>query len=273
MAIGLAGRFMGQSFAVFAIAMLVTSCASFVDHRVESIIERELQCLMGPAERYDVQVSGSARGGNSVDRIQVKGYRVARVEAPVADSIMLDLREVSIDPESRVLSSIGQANAELRLLPADLASFLERSGRFENVGVSFYQPSGMLVEGRPRIAGIALPIASTLEARGRIVARNSQLRIEFDDLRAAGFSAPALWRGIAQLAVNPLIDTKTFLVPSRFDAVNLEGDALVIRASGAGAASPQAQRKQLSRARSQAHCHRAPAVNDVRFGNASGADH
>lgn len=247
---------------LLAIAMLVTSCASLVDQRVQSMIERELPCIVGPAERYDVQVSGSALGGSRFERVRVIGYRVARAEAPIADTVSLDMRDVNIDRDRKALASIGQAHAELRILRTDLASYLERSGRFENVTVFFYPPNSILIDGRPRIAGIALPVVATLEARGRIVARREQLRLELDDLRAAGFSAPALWRGMVQLAINPLIDTKTFLVPTRFDAVNFDGDALVISASGAGAASPDAQKEQLSRARAQAHCGGGPATAD-----------
>jgi hypothetical protein len=244
----------GRIAALLTTATLLASCASFVDQRVQGIIERELPCVVGPAQRYKVEVSGSNTGASRFERIGVTGYRVARSGAPIADVVTLDMRDVQVDRESGVLTAIGAANMQLRFLRADLASFLEGSGPFENVGLALHPPNAVVIDGRPRIAGIGLLTGATFEARGRIVARNQELRLELDDLRALGFSAPPLWRGVAQLAINPLFDAKAFPVPSRFDQVNIEGQAIVISASGAGAGSSQAQKKHFAYARAEPHC-------------------
>ena len=71
-----------------------------------------------------------------------------------------------------------------------------------------------------------------MEFRGRLLPQGSQLRLTVDAVRIAGFEATELTRSVLEGTINPLFDASAYAAPTRIDSAQVQGDAMVITASG-----------------------------------------
>ncbi len=216
--------------------LLISACAttSFVDRRVEQTIRTELSRHVGPADRYDVDVSGARFSGEIayLEKVHVVGARVNRAKAPVIDRLEIDLSNVVIDREEKQLKSLGAGSARARILAIDIAEFLDAKPGLDKVTVTLDPPDEIVVSGRPSMAGYTLPRAVTLKVRGRLVAEGNELKLEVNDLRAAGFSVGAIPKFVLEKAINPVIDLSALPVSSQISWVTVNEDAIVVEATG-----------------------------------------
>lgn len=218
--------------------LMMGSCGlAFGAKRLEDVaaqlLEAELPRVLGPAARYVATVGGAWPDGSHFERVDVVGERVARPGNPVIDRLTANLVDVEVDVPRRRVDAIGGAQAEVRIRSADLAAFLQQQGWVQEASVAFGGRDGIVVSGRPSMAGYTTaPALGKAEFRGRLVPQGSTLRLTVDAVRIAGFEATELTRGVLEGTINPLFDTAAYAVPSQVDAVQVQGDSLVIRASG-----------------------------------------
>jgi len=222
----------GLLAAAAGIAATLAACSAYLDSRVEEALKQALVRVVGPAASYDVGVSGASADGTRFDRVRFTGRRVARDRAPVIDRLSLELRGVVVDRAEKRLAAVVAANGEVRILGADLADYLVRRGWMLGARVAFEAPDRIVVTGIPQIGGIAFPGSGGAEFRGRLSGGGSQLRLTIERLRFGSMQAPSLARAVAERALNPLVDTASYPLPARFDAVEADGDTLRIAASG-----------------------------------------
>jgi hypothetical protein len=109
----------------FALAALLatTACSTYLDARAEAALREALLRVVGPAESYDVRVSGASLDGSRFERVRFVGRRVARADAPVLDRLELDLQGVVVDRAAKSLTAVAATRVELQLKGADLAVF------------------------------------------------------------------------------------------------------------------------------------------------------
>ena len=233
--------------ALAAGALCLMSCAATLEKRAQAGIAQALPGTLGPAARYEVEVEGAARFASSFARVHATGERVARPGAPVIDRLEAHLEDVVLDPETRRVTSIGGARVRAHIREQDLAAWLLDRGWIDRPRVMLRPPAAVVVPGVPRLTAFPLPDALGVELRGRLVARGPQLRLRADSVAVAGVEVPAFARALLEEAVNPLFDTSAYVVPSTLDSVRVEGDALVVFASGSGlTAFPSAQTTSAS---------------------------
>ncbi|MBA3592023.1 LmeA family phospholipid-binding protein [Methylibium sp.] len=212
-----------------------SSGAALLENVVEDLLIAELPRVLGPAARYGAKVIGAWPDGSHFEQVRVVGERVARPGNPVIDRLEADLRDVEVDALRRQVDSIGDAQASAHVRAADLAAFLRRQGWVQGATVTFSGRNGITVTGRPSMAGFTTaPALGNAEFRGRLLPQGSQLRLAVDAVRIAGFEATELTRAVLEGTINPILDTSAYAVPSRIDAVEMQGGAMVIRASGSG---------------------------------------
>ena len=220
-------------FVLFAAtAALMTSCAAYVEQRVESAILEALPQALGSADRYEAQVQGANGDATHFDQVRAIGVWVRRARTPVLDRVETQLQDVTVDRQAKRVTAIGDAKATVRLKDADLAAYLRQQPWIENPAVRFNDASQIVVTGRLKLPGIALITNQDAEFRGRLVPRESRLLMLVESVRYGNREAPAVARGLIEQAINPVIDTAAYAVPSRIDAVSVEGDTLVVDASG-----------------------------------------
>lgn len=186
-------------------------CASLLDSRFEQIISAELPRVIGPAARYEVNVTGAriARiNGDIADLKQVRalGERVAREGSPVFDRVEVTMADVVVDRTEKRLLSLRAADANVRVLPSDIAAFLDAKPGLDNVTVALQPPYEMTVATQFMVAGFALPRLARSKVRGRLVVSNGTLIMEVADLRIAGYPTGTVPAIVLETLINPLVD-------------------------------------------------------------------
>ena len=263
-----ASTFLARCLAVVAL-LATTACSTYLDARAEAALRDALVRVVGPAESYDVRVSGASVDGSRFDRVRFIGRRIARADSPVLDRLELDLQGVVVDRAAKSLTAVAASRVELQLKGADLAVFLGRwlgepvvtltavaATRVElqlkgadlavflgrwlgDPAVTLTVPDRIAIVGTPRIGAIALGGAAAAELQGRLVGNGAQLFLTIDRIRLGRGEAPPLARVIVERAINPIFDVGEAPLPARLDAVEVGADD-TIRIAASGSRLPQA---------------------------------
>lgn len=221
------------------------ACASVIDNRAEAIIHDELPRLVGPAREYRVEAGGVAPSSGRLQTVHVVGDRIARPGAPVIDRAEVSLRDVHVDRNERRLIALGGADARARVLAADIAAHLDARPGLDAVEVQFHGDDEIAVSAVPSIAGFTLPSGTRVRLRGHLVPRGPHLNLEVTDLRAAGFPIGTWPKFALETLLNPIVDLSRLPAPARIDRARVEGEALIIEASGVTSVTANAQSSAL----------------------------
>ncbi|MBA3353094.1 MAG: LmeA family phospholipid-binding protein [Blastocatellia bacterium] len=216
-------------------ALWLSGCASMTEARVEQRITAELPRVVGPAARYQVNVQGARDNGEIADirRLHVIGTRVEREKSPVLDRIEVTMSDIVFDRKEKRLLSLGTADANVRVLPSDLAAFLDARPGLDNVIVTLYPPYEITIETQFAIAGFALPRVTSAKIRGRLVVNDGKLAMEVVDLRVAGFPVGTIPTIIVERLINPLVDLSAPPAAARVTSVQVMSDSVLLTASNA----------------------------------------
>ncbi|MDQ3216199.1 MAG: DUF2993 domain-containing protein [Pseudomonadota bacterium] len=218
----------------------LSGCASVMATRVEQRITAELPRVVGPAARYEVNVQGARDNGEIADirRLHVIGTRVAREKSPVLDRIEVTMSDIVFDRNEKRLLSLGTADANVRVLPSDIAAYLDARPGLDNVVVTLYSPYEVTIETQFAIAGFALPRVTSAKIRGRLVVNDGKLTMEVVDLRVAGFPVGTIPTIIVERLINPLVDLSAPPAAARVTSVQVMSDSVLLTASGTLAGDP-----------------------------------
>lgn len=131
--------------------MMLGACGTTLDRRVEDTIRKELSHVVGPAERYDVEVAGARVSVAIADleNVQVVGTRINRQNSPIIDRLEIDMRQVVVDRKEHRLRSLSAAKAVARVLASDIAAFLDTRPGLDNVNVTLHPPEEISVTAQP----------------------------------------------------------------------------------------------------------------------------
>jgi hypothetical protein len=227
---------LARCFAVAAF-LATTACSTYLDARAEAALRDALLRVVGPAESYDVRVSGASLDGSRFERVRFVGRRIARPDAPVLDRLELDLQDVVVDRAAKSLAAVAATRVALQLKGTDLAVFLRRW--LGEPQITLAPPDRIAVVGTPRVGGIALGGAGGAELQGRLVGAGTQLFLTIDRIRLGPGEAPPLARVIVERAINPIFDVAEAPLPARLDAVEVGADD-TIRIAASGSRLPRA---------------------------------
>ena len=229
---GFAKRHTGWLVSTLIACAGVTSCASYTDQRAQTALLQALPRLVGPADSYTATVQGASSDGTRIEQVQATGVRVRRPNLPAFERIELRLSGVVVDATAKRVTAVGDARLSLRLKVDDVAAYLGASEWIDRPAVRLSAPDKIFISGRLKIAGIALGASSAADLEGRLQARDTQLRLGVEALSWRGQTAPALVRALVEQAINPILNVSQYAVPTRIDSAVVEGDAIVITASG-----------------------------------------
>jgi len=222
--------FHGRCLAVLAL-VATTACSTYLDARAEAALRDALVRVVGPAESYDVRVSGASVDGNRFERVRFVGRRIARANAPVLDRLEAELQGVVVDRAAKSLVAIAATHVALQLKGADLAAFLGRW--LGEPAVTLTAPDRVVIVGSPRIGAVTLGSAASVELQGRLVGDGAQLFLTIDRIRLGAGEAPPLARVVVERAINPIFDVSGAPLPAQLDTVEVGSDDTIrIAASG-----------------------------------------
>lgn len=200
--------------------------------QIERGLERELPKLLGPADRYDVEIEGLRARSGEASRVSAVGERVRLADGPVVDRIDLELRGVRYDRGQDRLERVESARATARITPLDLADFLETHRNVREAAVTLEAPNRATIRLRPEVGGIALPRGVAAEVSGTLEPEGRRLRFEVTDVQAGGIGlGRAAATGLSEL-VNPLVDLSETPADLRITGVRVEDGVLRLDATG-----------------------------------------
>ncbi|MFE4106369.1 LmeA family phospholipid-binding protein [Almyronema epifaneia] len=195
---------------------------------VERGIERELPQYIGPAANYDVDIDGLKVRSGEADRIFAVGERVQPTGAPVIDRLELELQQVKYNRAEERLDSVGSAQATARILPADLADFLESYRNVREAAIALQPPNQATLSVRPEVGNLYAPAGITVAITGQLVGEGSLLSFNVSDVSAAGISLGSeAARRISQV-INPLADLSTLPIALNIQNIRVESAAIFL---------------------------------------------
>lgn len=213
------------------LSLLVGACGPSTSS-IEQRIEAELPGRIGPADRYDVQVDGVQVARRRVSRVVILGEGVRPTRGgPRVDRLVLELDGVRVDRRGREVEQVERASGSARLLPADLAAFLETNESVRQAQVRLSPPDGATVRLRPDLDGLVLPAGVSAEVSGRFVADAGAVRFEVASVRALGASLGSGAVERVSRAINPIVDLAGTPADVTVERVHVDGGALVIEAT------------------------------------------
>ncbi len=219
---------------LFVPLLLLALAASGCDlsGQAEASIEAALPDAIGPAERYDATVIGLRARAGEADRVEVVGLRVEPEGAPVLDRLDLTLTGVRYDRGAKRLERVESARGVVRVLPADLAAFLNQRDGVREATVTLGPPDRATVRVRPQVGDLALPRGVAVELEGQLRTDSHAVRLDVTTLRAAGLSLGRTLADELEARINPVVDLAETEPPLRVTGVRVEGGAVIVEAEG-----------------------------------------
>ena len=195
-------------------------------------IERELPKYIGPADHYDVQITGLDLSDNSAESVLAIGERVRPEGAPVIDQLMLRLEGVQYDKAADKLSQVGSARLNAIIKTADLVTFLEAYRNVRSANVVLRSPNSATLSIRPQLGDFALPAGITVEVSGQLVGQGTQLTFEVNKVTAAGIDVSSMTASRLSDLINPLADLRGLPIEVNITDVRVAGDTIGLEVVG-----------------------------------------
>lgn len=212
------------------VTVSVVSCTP--ESLVEQGIERELPKYVGPAESYDVDITGLKVGAGSADSVVAVGERVQPEGSPVIDRLALDLQGVVYDRKREKLSRVDGARLTAVIKSYDLADFLESDRNVRSAEVILRSPDRATLRIQPDLGNFVLPTGVTIDVKGRLVAEGTQLSFEIDEVSAAGLDLSSMVARRLSTLINPLADLKELPVSVEITSVVVAGESIGLEVVG-----------------------------------------
>lgn len=210
---------------------LLSACRA-TDDRVESRLMEELPRVLGPADRYEVDVRGVEGDASYAESVQVVGYRVRPRQGPVIDRLSIDLRDVHYDRENKRLERAESARATAWVTTGDLADFVEAQDGIADATVTMSAPDSVFLRVRPELGGLGVLPGAALEISGTMKGRGPFLEYDVADVEAVGLNLGEWGARRITRMVNPLVDLSDLPLRLEVGAVRVEGRTLRVDAAG-----------------------------------------
>lgn len=217
------------------LAAALAGCSA-TDDRIESRLRSELPRVLGPADRYEVDVKGVDAGAGSADRVTVVGYGIHPRQGPALDRLELDLRGVRYDRHAHRIDRVGDARATAWVSAADLSDFVQAQDGVGAATVTLAAPDSVYVRLRPDLGGLPVPPGASLEVAGYVEAKGPFVEYRVTGVNALGGRlGDSFVRRISRL-INPIVDLSALPMRLEVTRVQVEGRTLRLEAAGAATA-------------------------------------
>ena len=211
--------------------LLLTGCAP-TESIVERGIQRELPRIVGPAERYEVDVGGINLLSGQAQRITAVGTRVQPEGAPLLERVDVELRDVTYNRREKRMERVGHALITAQVTDAALTAFLETHRHLQEVSVTLEPPDQVAIRARPELSGIEIPAGLNLSVAGRLIRAGQEVNYEISEARAVGIGLGNSVAGALTEAINPLIDLSKVPVVLEVTEMRVQDGAISVSATG-----------------------------------------
>ena len=207
----------------------LSGCAS--EGRVEDRLEEALEQRLGPAEDYEVDVTGLDAGDGTAERVYAEGVRVRPDRGPVIDRFQIEMTDVRYDRDLERLVGAESVRATAWVRANDLEQFFEQEDRIRSASVTLVQPDGMRLRFRPEL-GLPIPLNVMAEVEGTIEGRGSELHYVVREASAGGFDVDDDMAERLTRFINPIVDLSELPLDLEVTSVRIENGVLRVDATG-----------------------------------------
>lgn len=216
------------------VAVGVAGCGRTVERKAEAAVKEILPTYLGPADKYETRVRGSAAAiiRGRLAHVHVDGKNVRLTPDLIADELTLDLTDVEVDTRARQLRAVGSCAFSVALGEAHLNRYIRaRRSDIPELRVSL-QESGdggrITVSARPTLLGIpTFPVTVS----GRVSPKPPNgVALDFSPERARVSIVPIPSVVLDYLAprLNPIVDLSMLRVPVQVRHAEVRGRRLLV---------------------------------------------
>jgi len=219
---------LGLFLLVFA-SVFCGGCGRPVEREIEKSITKLLPQYLGPAEKYETHVKGRNVGALTRGRlatVRVEGTQSVLTPTIVADSLTLNLSGVSVDPKSRRIQKVEQADFLIGVGEVNLNRYIKATRPNIPELKATVRGNELLVSARPEIFGFP---TATIQVGGNVVPSPDGTALNFAPTEAKVSVVPIPKPVLDFLAkqLNPVLDLSTLRIPTRVTQARVENGKLV----------------------------------------------
>ena len=200
---------------------ILTGCGSRnITHRIEQAILSELPKIIGPADSYAVEVDGGLSGlmNSRLAGVRVTGRNVLFLNKYPIDELLVEMRNVRFDSETRSLESVESTSLHAAISEASLLQYVAKEHpelRQTRITIS---EGFIIARTRPEIIGISAEV----EAVGKLrVTEGRKVDFVAEKLTMGGMSLPSAMRSMVESHFNPLLDLSDAPIPINLTRVEM----------------------------------------------------
>lgn len=211
------------------LVLLVASGCAPPTGQIERAIERELPTAIGPADRYQVTITGLSGTANRAERVEILGERVRLPDAPELDRLAIRLDGVRLDSRRESIERADSTRASVRMTASALESYLRDHPNLRDATVSLRAPDRATLRVRPTLGGLS---AGAVDIEGRLAPDAGGVGFAIGSVRAGEFGlSEAVTRRLSDM-LNPLVDLAGTPGDLRVTGVRVEDGVLHLDATG-----------------------------------------
>ncbi len=210
---------------VACIALVCAGCVGgLVSGSIESRIEDSLPGIIGPADSYKVDVSGSSRKmiRGRFREIKIHGEAVKAVPGLTLDRLDVVLRNVEADTKTGALKHVDAVEFKAALFESSLNRYL--AGRPDKLKVQLLNGK-ILANARPKKLGIS----ANVSVMGRLSpSGGGRLDLNVERFKVAGVKVPSFGAKALEDRINPVVDVAPQGFMPNISAVKVTQEAVLI---------------------------------------------
>ena len=198
----------------FASVMFLAGCGErLVANKIESRVERRLPSLLGPADSYEVSVSGRTAEmiSGRLSELTIHGKNVQLQPDLNVDDLLVEMRGVRFDTDKNRLSSVDETVFEALLSEKCLTRFIaKRQPDLKELRIELKRGKAT-VRTRPSLLGLSAGIALTGDLE---VAAANKISFIPDRMSVAGLPVPEMALNFVSERINPIMDMSLARFPA-----------------------------------------------------------
>lgn len=224
---------LGCACLIGLILLLSPGCGGVVNHNVAGRISSALPHVLGPAKRYDVQVSGTSLGLGSghIGKVTIHGEDVAFTPQLTVDTLDAEIKDIDLDTRSQKVTGMGPIRFIAGVSAAHLNDYLAATAQSApsrpqdlEIQLSGHEIT-LSFTVRPFLVNVPVSITGTIAPR---TGYPSQLDFVPTGGQVSVVPVPAQVIDLALSHANPVVDLSTLAIPMTIDRAWVENGSLYL---------------------------------------------
>ena len=213
------GRSVMLTSALLTMVALLAGCGErLVADKIESRVERRLPDIIGPADSYEVSVSGRTPKmlSGRLSELVIHGRNVQLQPDLNVDDLVVEMRDVEFDTGKNELTGVGETAFSAVISGKCLTRFIvKRQPDLKELKIEL-RPGKATVRVRPSLLGLSAGVAIT---GGLEVAPSNKISFIPDKMSVAGLPIPERALNFVSERINPVMDMSLASFPAQITRI------------------------------------------------------